>query len=268
MAMISAFLDESGKFEDRSSISLAAVAGSQGDFTALGNCWRQQLLLNGLKMLTMKEALNARRPLSEKNPSLGVEERIKALLPFALCIRKHVQNVVGFAVDVEAFKSTPSHLRQVWGDDPIFLAFARTLVAIMEPLAPEDFISIICDDEEKVALPMYKLYRRIKIVYKDARRRLGSLSFADDEHLMALQAADFIASLLRLESDRTFRGTDYDYRVLWEIFKTREGTDRLWGFGGAFVDADTLKRISEGELARHEAAKRAGYNYALIDADS
>ena len=147
-----------------------------------------------------------------------MNNRLHALMPFAECIRKHLQNVIGVAVDVKAFNESPSHLRQLWTDDPISMAFTRSLLAIIEPLAPSDNISVICDDEEHTALPMYKLYRQVKLVYADARRRLASLSFADDEVFYALQAADFVASLLRLEAKSKFSGEEHQWHPLWESF--------------------------------------------------
>jgi hypothetical protein len=181
LMMISSFFDESGKFKDQSTISFAGVAGTAGDMNAFGAEWLRHLRLNGLKALTMKDALNSRRALSAKRPALGVANRLDALMPFVECIRKYVQGVVGVAVDVGAFKKTPDHLRQTWGDDPHFMAFAGTLLEVMKPLKTKDNLNIICDDEEKVALPMYKLYRRVKLVYTDTKGYLASLSFADDE---------------------------------------------------------------------------------------
>src|SRR5580704_8344860 len=133
--LISAFFDESGKFKDHSTIAFGGVAAVPGDFNAFGSEWEKHLRLNGLKVLTMKQALNSRKPLSPKRKALGITNRIDALLPFVECIRRHLQNVVGIAVDVDAFKASPDHLRRVWSDDPIYMAFARTLLAVMEPVS-------------------------------------------------------------------------------------------------------------------------------------
>jgi hypothetical protein len=78
--VISAYFDESGKFQNPL-ISLAGVAGNQQDLIAFYGAWGKQLKVNGLQFLTMKEALNHKRPLSAKVKVLGVENRTLALYP-------------------------------------------------------------------------------------------------------------------------------------------------------------------------------------------
>jgi hypothetical protein len=180
LMMISAFCDESGKFKDQSVVSFATVAGTPKDFSDLHDDWQQHLRLNGLRVLTMKRALNASKPLSKKRSALGLANRLDALLPFVECIRKHLQNVLAIAIDVEAYKTASGVIRKSWTEDPHFMAFARIIIELVKPLRQRDVINVICDDEESTALPMYRLYRRIKLIYKDARSRLVSLSFADD----------------------------------------------------------------------------------------
>lgn len=70
--VISAFFDESGKFKDQSTVSFAGVAGIPADFDQLHRDWQRHLHLNGLKVLTMKQALNVRVPLSRKRKAMGV----------------------------------------------------------------------------------------------------------------------------------------------------------------------------------------------------
>lgn len=247
--MVNAFFDESGKFKDHSTIAFSGIAAGPQDFIGFTSDWKNHLRLNGLKSLTMKRALNVNSPLSEKRAARGIANRIDVLKPFAECIRKHMQNVVGVAVDVEAFHRAPSHLQRLWGHDPFFLAFTRILLAVIEPASNDDKINIICDDEEAVALGMYKLYRRVKIVHADARSRLASIAFADDEAFCALQAADFIASLTRLEARRHFHGEDYEYRSLWRALQNPTPDDRLWGFSGCFVNQDMMDRMAADLLA-------------------
>lgn len=169
------------------------------------------------------------------------------------------------AVDVKAFGNTPDHLRRIWSDNPHFLAFARTLLAVLEPLQEKDKINIICDDEESTALPMYRLYRRVKIVYADARSRLASISFADDEVFSALQAADLIASLTRLQARNVFHKEEYEFSRLFKILGQPETGDRQWGFSGNFCGADELTRIAEGEVKRQQRAKKAKRDRSLLE---
>ena len=116
----------------------------------------------------MKKAMNHRRPLSEKVPSLGLDGRVASLLPFISCTRKYIDGVTGIAVDVDSFEDLSQQHREVFDDDPIYTAFARAVLYVLHKAHPDDKISVVCDDEEKTAWPMYTIYRRIKLVNPEA----------------------------------------------------------------------------------------------------
>jgi len=158
---VNVFLDESGKFKDDAVISFCGVVGDQGAFREFGACWAHCLQDNGIEMLSAKDAFNANRALSEKNPALG-SARESALMPFIACIRKHLDSVRGVSIDAEAFRNLPSHYFKVLGDDPFFTAFLRAVLDAVNLVPEGDRLTMICDDEEQMALPMYRLYRRIK----------------------------------------------------------------------------------------------------------
>jgi hypothetical protein len=255
MATITAYFDESGKFKDQPTIAFSGIAGVSENFKAFYRDWSRHLKLNGLKLLTMKKGLNVRVPLSDKRAAKGVTNRLDALMPFAECIRKHLQTVTCVAVDTEAFSKTPEHLRKLWTDNPHFMAFTVALLALLDPLDKEDKLNITCDDEEATAMQMYQMYRRVKLVYSDARKRLCSLCFADDDVYSPLQAADFVASLSRLEARRRFHEEDYEFRPLWEALNSKAPGDNLWSFNPIFCDEPTLARIAAAELKRQQDAK-------------
>ncbi len=266
--MISAFFDESGKFKDASTISIVGVASDAKDVDDFADEWQRHLRLNGMKALHMMQDLRHRLPLSAKRPALGVKNRIDALMPFVGCIRQHIQSVVGVAVDVDAFKQSPSHLRMVWGDDPVFMAFTRALVEIMQPLRPGEKLNVVCDEDEGSADSMYKLYRRVKVVYSDARNRLASLSFADDQVFCALQASDMVASLFRHQAMKVFHGKEYDYQPLWDALAACPARgERLWGLSGCFAGMDNLQTLADSEWRRQQIAKKSKRNRSLIDSE-
>jgi hypothetical protein len=138
------------------------------------------------------------------------------LLPFIAAIRKHLWIITGIALDVAAFKNLPSHYYEMLGDDPFYTAFLRQLLEIMKVTQPEDKLSMICDDEELMALPMYKLYRRVKLVDPGARDKLKSLTFGDDEWMYGLQAADFVSSIIRMEAGKRFLNAPNDFEKLFK----------------------------------------------------
>lgn len=255
---VTAFFDESGKFKDHEVVSFGGVAGFNEEFASFADEWGSLLYRNGLQVFSAKDAFNPRRPLSQKNPRVGVKERNEDLTPFIACIRRHLSVVTGVTVDVRAFKNLPSHFFQTYGDDPVFMAFARALLKVVEFTPDKDKISFICDDEEKVAFPIYRLYRRIKTVYPAARQKLVGITFADDRVLFGLQAADLVAALLRLEAGRKWLRASYDSRPLYQALSKSppEKHERIWDVSTAFADKRTLVGMAESlKAAREKKAK-------------
>jgi Protein of unknown function (DUF3800) len=252
---MNAFFDESGKFKDHKIISFGGVADYGEQFVPFAREWGQLLTKNGLKDLKASTVFNIAKPLSERNKSTGIRKRIQDLLPFVSCIRKHLQVVAGITVDADAYKKMPSHFFSTYDTDPSFMAFARTMLHLVEYTPPGDRISFVCDEDEATALPFYRLYRRVKKVWPKARNRMAGISFADDKYLFALQAADLVAGLMRLESGRLWLNTRYRYRPLFKaLTKNPERHERLWAVDIAYGDKTTLLHILNGlEKARKEA---------------
>src|ERR1700691_3750879 len=107
-------------------------------------------------------------PPTQRKESGGVSKRTKALTDFVLCIRKHLQVVIGCAVDVRYFKKLPPHFFQVYGHDPSYLAFVRAVLQVSQFTPDGERVSLICDEDEETAIPFYKLYRRVKKILPGA----------------------------------------------------------------------------------------------------
>jgi hypothetical protein len=129
---------------------------------------------------------------------------------------------------------TFSHYRQAMGDNPFFTAFTRSLTAALEVTHTEDKISMICDDEEESAWPMYQLFRKVKILYPDAREKLQAITFPDDRWSFGLQPADLIVSLTRQEVAKRFLGLTtstvppfWPLAILNRSMATRSGSSSL-----------------------------------------
>jgi Protein of unknown function (DUF3800) len=242
------YFDESGKFKDHQVVSFGGVVGEASHMQPFYEEWHKCLFQNNLPVLTMKEALRHNRPLSEKNPALGAAARTEALLPFIRCIRKHLLAITGIALDVPAFRALPSHFHQLLGDDPFFTAFLRMLIEIVDMARDGDKLMMVCDDEEAMAEPMYKLYRRVKLIHPKSRDALRSLCFGDDEYMHALQAADCVSSIIRREADRRFFGTPYDYEGLFAEMTREPNRDQgemIWACNIAFADRTMLTKLAE-----------------------
>ena len=252
-AVVNVFLDESGKFKDHAVVSFSGVIGSHKAFQEFGICWAHCLQDAGIEMLTAKEAFNANRALSNENPALG-EGRVSALMPFIMCIRKHLMAVRGVSVDVPAFKSLPDHYFKILGNDPFFTAFLRAVLDAVGFVEEGDRLTLVCDDEKQMALSMYRLYRRIKLVEPKTRDKLSAICFADDRFLFGLQAADLVASLLRRESGKVFHGSAYDYEPLFAALVSQpDDSERISSVGFAFCDRTKLLAVAEGLKAAMEA---------------
>ena len=248
MLTLMAYFDESGKFADHSVVAFGGVIGEASHMKPFFEEWHKCLFQSGLSVLTMKEALRHDRPLSKKTPALGLQARTEILIPFIRCIRKHLLAITGIAFDTKAFKELPSHYHQILGNDPFFSAFLRMLIEIVEMARDEDKFMLVCDDEEAMALPMYKLYRRVKVVHLKSREVLRSICFGDDEYMHALQAADCVSSIIRREADKRFFQTPYDYEPLFaEMTRQpdREAGEMIWACSIGFADKAQLENVAE-----------------------
>jgi hypothetical protein len=136
------------------------------------------------------------------------------------------------------------------GDNPFFTAFTRSLTAALEVTHTEDKISMICDDEEESAWPMYQLFRKVKILYPDAREKLQAITFPDDRWSFGLQPADLIVSLTRQEVAKRFFGTDYQYRPPFLALSNTEPKrgDTFWLIQFGFCDASMLQNLGDGSV--------------------
>ncbi len=251
---ITTFFDESGKFKDHKVIAFGGVAAYNEFFVPFAQEWNRLIFHNGIEALRVKQAFRYHIPLSSKNKRTGISERIEDLLPFVMCIRRHLQVVTGVTIDVHAFTKLPEQYFQTYGHDPIYVAFARAVLKVIDFTPSQDKISFTCDDDQETATTIFRLYRRIKNVLPDARKKLAAITFADDKALFGLQAADLVAGLLRLEAGRRMFGKKYDYRPLTKALfnQKHQSYERLWEASAAFADGATLRRHARSLIAERK----------------
>ena len=154
--------------------------------------------------------------------------------------------VTGVAVDVAAFKSLPPHYFKILGNYPEFTSFLRAIIDVIDVIPTQDKIQIICDDEEQMGVPFFKLYRQVKREWPDARERLTAITFADDRFVLGLQAADLVASLMRQEANKRFFGARYEYEPLFEALSARPDaqTEHILDLRIAFAGSEQLMGIA------------------------
>lgn len=254
MVLLDAYFDESGKFRDRSVVSFCGVVGSPGQIDRFADDWSALLRRAGLESLTMKEALRHWEPLSVKLPAIGVEDRAKALLPFVDAIKHNFGLIIGIALDVASFTAISEQAKKQLGGNPQYAAFTRIIIELISSTRDTGF-NVICDDEEETAPQVYKLYRKVRLNYPSARERIKCLSFGDDEFFMPLQAADMMASLIRLEAGRKFFGQVNNFAPLFD----RLTADVLTaGVSISFADSKTLANLSASFVEFEEKYGRYG----------
>jgi hypothetical protein len=213
--------------------------------------WGRLLQLNGMKDFHTSQALRHRIPLSKKVDALGVEKRTDALLPFIACIRKHLDMAIGCWVDVKVFKSLPPHFLKVFGNDPSYMAFVRTLMQVIDFTPERDGLVMVCDEDEETASEFYRLYRRVKKVWPGAKDKMSAISFCDDHFVFGVQAADFVASMVRLDALARRDKKKHDYRRLFRaLIAQPERHERIWFCGIAKGDKKALLKTAQDTVAQ------------------
>jgi hypothetical protein len=246
VAILSCYFDESGKFHDAEIVSFCGFATPIADLDQFNKDWMYWVRKNGLIGLSMKDVLNHKRPLSERNKSTGLQKRIETLTPFVECIRDHFELGVGMAVDVGAFKALPSHVRKILGNDTHYTAFERAMHEISAHLLPPSYqASIIVDDEEKYAVECYKLLCRMKRARPEVRTKIVSIAFADDQYYPALQAADMLSSLTRMKAKQKFHGASFEYEGFYKILVEDSSKAGKIVFKGGFFGSDPLSELAD-----------------------
>lgn len=247
MAFLYAYFDESGKKGDHPVVTFTGVCISQARLQGFDDAWNALLHQYGLQSLHMAKASRLNEHNGPKMPRhQSVDGRTDALSPFADCINEHFEIGLMQALDVKGFNSLTDAAKKGLGspDDPYYLAFARGLLEIVNYVHENDRVCLICDDDAETAWPCYSHYRAIRRVEPEVRRKTASLSFADDEYFPALQAADMVAFLSRLEAKRRFYDDYYMYVKLFNhTVKQRGGNRTTWKM--MFADEEKLKDLGE-----------------------
>jgi hypothetical protein len=257
MAILNSFFDESGKFKDHKVVSFCGVCAAPSRLKTFEEEWNVILRRTGLASLTMKRALEYHRRLSPSIPKQTPAERIEVLKQFSSCIRNHLELGVAIAIDVPGYAALSPNARRSIGNskDPHYFSFMRALTQTAEYAQGDDKVSFICDDGEETALNCYKFYRIIRKLEPEWKKRLVALSFADDEHFPALQAADMLSSLMRLEARRRFYREGHDYQSL-VLHLMADSTPSSIQWRAVFFGKQELQSLSD-ELERVRARRES-----------
>jgi len=246
---VSGFIDESGKFRDQKIICIGCVAAFNERLGGFAQEWGRLLQSNGMMNFHATKALRHHVPLGTKTEAKGLEQRIDALLPYIACIRKHLEVVIGCWVDAKAFKELPSDFFRVFGNDPSYMAFVRMLLQLVDFTPDRDGLVLVCDEDEETAMTFYRLYRRVKKVMPMVKQKLNAISFGDDNTIFAVQAADLVASMVRLDALARHDKKKHQYRRLFQALTAApEKHERLWYCGIAKGDKESLAATAKDTI--------------------
>jgi hypothetical protein len=220
-----AFFDESGKWKNDDFICLCGYLSGEEQWDHFTTEWRQLLDQKGLHSMHLTKYFREVKILGWDNHRIT-----KTLEEFVDIIRRRIW--VGFAIgfDAKHYRAMPSHVREVIGD-PGLKCVQRLLVQIRERFHKDDYqgrMAIAFDEDYKYVKKTYTLIQQLRHQDVILGKLIGSVAFADDEFVLALQAADILANL----TNRWFH-------------------DRMVGKASEDAPPEMLKRLLMGP-GRHE----------------
>lgn len=259
------FCDESGKYQDHPLVAFSGVSVTPDRLAAFDAHW--QSLLRSYELPALHMARLSRLPEDcgyRFRKGQTVEDRTALLIPFADCINKHLERGFIQTWSVQGYNKLSLEAKRALGGsrDPYFLAFVRGLVEIVETIDDDDRISIIVDDDANTAWDCYMHYREIGKSVPDIQKKAVAISFANDRHFPALQAADMVAFLARQEAAEQFYGTPNIWRVLFDRLITEsEAAYGVMRWLTMFAGEDQLVRLAnemniELQRVKNEKSKR------------
>jgi len=258
MGIFHTFFDESGKFKDHKIISFCGFGSKAGTLKDFDGDWEYQLRRTGMDALHMVDACRINKPLGRLIGAQSLPDRINDLKPFADCIRNHLELGVATVFEVEGYTSFTEMAKKALGgsDNPFYTQFLSTMQTVTDYVTTGEPITLMCDEDESTAWWCYKLYSRVKKVDRRIGRKLAAISFANDQHFPALQAADMLSFLCRLQANGEFYGVDYNFHPLFTYLTAPRGSSATY-WQVAFKNKSQLSPLG-ATLDRHQRQREKG----------
>lgn len=140
-------------------------------------------------------------------------------------------------------------------NDPYFMAFARGMLFVAHRAGEDDRINIVFDDDPYTAWDSYVHYRSLGKADFRIQKKAVSVTFGNDKHFPALQAADMLSFLTRHEADERFNGKPNMWRELFGRLTTEPKPPYgIMRWFMMFADEDKLVEFAN---EAHEIGERA-----------
>ncbi len=252
MAMIYFYCDESGKHKTHPVITVTGVGVSKDRHEKFDREWEALLRAYELNELHMSRVSDLSQRIGHMMPSnQPINDRMETLIPFADCINQTMEYGLVQAWDVKAYAQLTLDVKRVLGgaNDPYFMAFVRGALEIVDHVREKDRVLFVCDDDLTSAWDTYLHYRAVRNAHDQFRKKSVGITFADSEHFPALQAADMLAFLTRMEARSQFYRIANDWKRLYDYVtvppRERAGIIQ-WHY--MFADEQTLRNLAQSML--------------------
>jgi hypothetical protein len=259
MAVIYFYCDESGKHKAQPVINVTGVGVSKDRHEKFDREWEALLRSYEIPELHMSRIADLTQRVGHMMPSnQSIDARMDALLPFADCINQTMEYGLVQAWDVKGYAHLTLDVKRVLGgaNDPYFMAFVRGALEIVDHVGEKDRVVIVCDDDLATAWDTYLHYRAVRDAHPEFRKKTVGITFADSEHFPALQAADMVAFLGRLQARSEFYSVANDWKRLYEYVTTPPSGHRgIMRWYRMFADEKQLRALALSMLELQEQGK-------------
>lgn len=245
--LLHANIDESGKFKDKDVICLTGIITTVQNWRVITGEWNRVLALHKIAYLHAKELKRWDGIYAGKKDLWGASGRDAVFADFAKVVHFSMSEKRGIglsvSVDSATWRSLTSEQQRNVGE-PSLAAFELFLAGMLylglQMFPPGFDIGLVCDDDQEMAIPTYKLLAKAKLANPEAKKRVNSLCFANDEAYPPLQMADLLANSCYGEAQRlaTTPAARQD-----DVFvaMTKNGAH----FNSMYLDSATLKQIGD-----------------------
>jgi hypothetical protein len=246
VGLVYVYMDGSGKLQRDGLVCFAAVGGNFDQVNRFEGVWKWLLKERQLQCLSMKQALLADKPLSGLIPAQTVDDRNRALMPFAAAVRASFQNAVCVVVNTADFKSLTTVQKDALGSNPDALSFGIVALRMLD-LLPDDghAISLVSDLDEQIVKDCFNLWTRMRVANAAVRKSIPAITFADDQVFVQIQAADMLGALCRRMSEKEAFGRKFDYQPLYRTLVEDTPLGPAMGMSLHYLEAARLVALAD-----------------------
>lgn len=231
------FLDESGKLADSSVVAYGGCVAAGSQAISFSRKWEQFLKDADVKSTSMKEAVHFQGPYRTWKDQADAENKRDALLrSLANLLVSDGLLLISAPMKRSDFVAMPLNQRGKFWQDLHYCGFEACLTGVLHKV-PRSRVHVICDLSEQYAEKCLTLFNKIRNRDPLAKDRCTAITFADDEDLPTLQAADMIAFCSRADEMRDERAPEPITEELISILHTH---DRQRGDLVYYADGDGL----------------------------